>query len=708
LLVPPYQQFSMIVRLLCGIICAALTLLVLLQLRHDKKSRWFAVLTALISGIALNGLLLRVSWQLGGGIQELFNLAGVLTGAVPFVTFIFTNEYLGIWTPPKRIFADVLAVCLGMAALLGMFLRLYTNVTITAEGFIIYQMYPTTIILLGIGVLCSLINLFILFQQYQRRQSQTNTRVLIGIGILSSGVMMLSIPFLSKYTLEQVLYAIGALVIAGPVFQQRLFDPLVRLNAKLAHRAEQFTALMRVGQQTTALLALEPLLEAVAREIYRGFGYEAVVIYLPDETFKLLDLERSIAETNLRSVVRNLSVDVHTAAGAVAITRKPVRINTVSNNKAEICIPLIVGGAADNALIGVLDIQSSARDAFGQEDIEVLQILANQTATAIHNAQLFEQTQQARQAADAASRHKTSFLAMMNHELRTPLQTIITHSHWMAHHPELYEGIVLSTSYQADLERVNHSAEHLHHLINNVLDLSKIEAGEIDLELSPVNPTTLLDEAVNASKSLLQPSAKLQTQYIPNLPAIRADALRLQQILSNLLSNACKFCAQGTVSVNAVADGAMLRFSVSDTGIGIPFEAQTELFSPFKQATRQIVREYGGTGLGLSICQQLVQLHGGNIWFESQPNRGTTFFFTIPLASAEVGASPTHHEHHALAFIFPKMQCQTPLQVLIHTVDTPPGQDLTPGSGLGLEKSGGRVPESLESKATDETWVCVT
>ncbi len=678
---PTYQTFSMFVRLFCAVVGTALTLLVLLQLHHDRKSRWFAILAGIIGGIAFNGLLLRIFWVLGGSIHELFNLAGVLTGAIPFVTYIFTNEYLETWTPRRRLWANLLAVCLGIVAIYGMRLQLHRNVQITPEGFITYEMYPATVILLGVGVLASLMTLRILWQQYRQHQSQSNLQILIGIGIMSSGVLLLSIPWLSKYTLEQVLYAAGALVIAGPVFQQRLFDPLTRLNAKLARQTEQFTALMRVGQQTTSLLALEPLLEAVAREIRHGFGYDAVVIYLADHTRQFLNFQ-----PHLQGVVRMLVADTQSSAGTAAITRKPVFIDAVSHDnrerllqgssiQSEICIPLIVG--KDNTLIGVLNIQSCAIHAFGQDDIEVLQILANQTATAIHNAQLFEQAQQARQAADAASRHKTGFLAMMNHELRTPLQTIITHSQWMLHHPELYDRFELPATYRTDLERVNHSAEHLHHLINNVLDLSKIEAGEIDLERSSANPVALLDEVMKASQSLLKPGVEWHSVYATTLPLIHADGLRVYQILSNIISNACKFCEEGAITINAVPNENMLHFSITDTGIGIPIEAQAELFNPFKQATRHIVRQYGGTGLGLSICQKLVLLHGGQIWFDSQPDRGTTFHFTIPLALADA-LPPDSNERQPRTFIFPKMKGQIPppLQLLVIATEPEPPASL--------------------------------
>jgi signal transduction histidine kinase len=677
--VPSYQIFSMIVRIACGLIGLSLTLLVLLQLRHDKKSGWFAVLTLIISGMAFDGLLMRVVWQFGGSIDALFNLAGVLTGAIPFVTYIFTNEYLETWTPRRRHIANVLAVCMGITAISGMLLQMHHNVRITSEGFMTYQMYPITVLLLGVGVVCSLMTIRILVQEYRHRKTQTNVRVLLGIGILSSGVLMLTIPFLARYTLEQILYAIGALVIAGPVFQQRLFDPLTQLNRKLARRADQFTALLRVGQQTTSLLALEPLLGAIAREIQRGFGYEGVIIHLPHETYQLLDFHLS-REIGLQNVVKVLSLNAQGIAAKAATTRKPVALEErtsehLTNIKSQLCLPLMIG--RDNTLIGVLDIQSSYPDAFGQEDSEVLQILANQTATAIHNAQLFAQAEQARQTADAANRHKTSFLSMMNHELRTPLQTIITRSMWMAQHPELYGATEIPPTYKDDLEQVNRSAEHLQRLIDNVLDLSKIEAGEIDLELCAVPPVAVLDEVITASKSLLQPNVQLHAQFPASLPAIQVDSLRLHQVLSNLLSNACKFCAQGQITVNAIVDGEMLRFSVADTGIGIPLEAHRELFNPFKQATRHIVRQYGGSGLGLSICEKLVQLHGGTIWFESEPNRGTTFYFTIPLATADNTVLDEKRKHNPHTFIFPKTDRQVPLQVLVIARDPYPPATLT-------------------------------
>jgi PAS domain S-box-containing protein len=262
----------------------------------------------------------------------------------------------------------------------------------------------------------------------------------------------------------------------------------------------------------------------------------------------------------------------------------------------------------------------------------------------------------AKEAAEAASRAKSTFLANMSHELRTPLNAIIGYSEMLRE-----EAAELGQDELApDLEKIRTAGKHLLELINNILDLSKIEAGKMELFRESVPLGRLIDEVVATVQPLVEKNGnRLVVEQPPRLGQIYTDQTKLRQVLLNLLSNAAKFCAEGTVTLrveqdvapSSLADAALdatqrrsdaIRFEVSDTGIGLSEEQQAKLFEDFTQADTSTTRRYGGTGLGLSISRRFVQMLGGTIALRSAPGRGATFSVALPLETGPQDARSPH------------------------------------------------------------------
>jgi signal transduction histidine kinase len=233
---------------------------------------------------------------------------------------------------------------------------------------------------------------------------------------------------------------------------------------------------------------------------------------------------------------------------------------------------------------------------------------------------------------ERASRAKSDFLASMSHELRTPMNAILGFTEMIR--DGLYGEV--PPEVQEPVSDIHTCGKQLLGLINNVLDLSKIEAGH--MELAPGD--YVVEDVVNTVKLSLRALAankgiELATAVAPDLPLCFGDGKRITQCLMNLAGNALKFTAEGRVEIRVKQEGDHLRFTVSDTGIGIPVEQLDHIFEEFRQADATVTRDFGGTGLGLAITKRLVELHGGRIWVESEPGKGSTFFFTIPVRLAQ-------------------------------------------------------------------------
>jgi signal transduction histidine kinase len=288
-----------------------------------------------------------------------------------------------------------------------------------------------------------------------------------------------------------------------------------------------------------------------------------------------------------------------------------------------LAVPLIREGH----LLGGLTVIRKATGAFALDTIELLQTFATQSSLAIQNARLFLEIADKSRQLEVASQHKSEFLANMSHELRTPLNAIIGFSEVLT--DRMFGE--LNEKQEEYLKDIYASGTHLLSLINDILDLSKIEAGRMELELTDFHLPTALDNALTLVRERAgRRSIALQMSVDERLGEIRADERKVRQVVLNLLSNAIKFTPEGgRIEVQAAPKDGEVEVSVSDTGVGIASEDREAIFEEFRQVGTA-EKKAEGTGLGLTLCRKFIELHGGRIWVKSQVGAGSTFTFTIP------------------------------------------------------------------------------
>ncbi len=410
----------------------------------------------------------------------------------------------------------------------------------------------------------------------------------------------------------------------------------------LKRRNEYLSATAEIGRLVTSTLDMPTLFSRTANLVRDRFGFYHAGIFITEETGFNAVLQAATGEAGAEMLRQKHSLPVGSKSivGEVTDSGRAVIVNDTTTSgvhkpnpllpetRAEAAIPLRVGSRT----IGALDIQSTSPNAFSEDDIAVLQTLADQVAIAIDNARSYELSMQAVKEMREADRLKSQFLANMSHELRTPLNSIIGFSR------VILKGIDGPTSdlQQQDLLAIHNSGQHLLGLINDILDLSRIEAGKMELTFDEVNLSELIASVMSTVTGLVKDKTITLYREIPaDLPTVRADAMRVRQVLLNLLSNAAKFTDEGTITVRAsVQDNPAghpeIMVSVTDTGPGIAPEDQKKLFQPFSQVDASPTRKTGGSGLGLSISNHLIQMHGGRIGLESKIGAGSTFYFTLP------------------------------------------------------------------------------
>jgi len=282
----------------------------------------------------------------------------------------------------------------------------------------------------------------------------------------------------------------------------------------------------------------------------------------------------------------------------------------------------------EGRIVGGLVIRRKSTGEFRPEVIELMKTFATQSVLAIQNARLFREIEEKSRQIEAANRHKSEFLANMSHELRTPLNAIIGFSEVLQERlfGELNEK---QAEYTSDILT---SGQHLLSLINEILDLSKVEAGRMELELEPFDLPLAIDNARTfVRERAVKHGITLDVDVDDRLGEYVGDERKIKQILLNLLSNAVKFTPErGRISIGANKTDSGVEISVSDTGIGIAPEDQPKIFEEFRQVGSDSTHKTEGTGLGLTLAKKFVELHGGKIWVESEVGKGSTFIFTLP------------------------------------------------------------------------------
>ena len=409
-------------------------------------------------------------------------------------------------------------------------------------------------------------------------------------------------------------------------------------------RQNQYLAVSsEIGRIVTSTLDLNSIFTRTVSLISERFGFYFAAIYITEETGFNVILREATGEAGEKMKAQRHSVvkGFNSIVGKVAESGESILFNDVQNQplfhpnpllldtRSEVAIPLRIG----TRIVGVIDIQSTDTNAFTDDDITVLQSLADQVAVAIDNARSYELSQQLIQDLREVDQLKSQFLANMSHELRTPLNSIIGFSR------VILKGIdgPVSEMQQQDLTAIYNSGQHLLGLINDVLDLARIEAGKMELNFEEVHLAEMTTSVMSTAKGLIKEKPIQLLQRIPaDMPAVRGDTMRVRQVLLNLISNASKFTDEGSITVETRVqkgpNGKMeALINVIDTGPGISEEDQEKLFKAFSQVDGSATRKSGGSGLGLSICANLVQLHNGLIGVYSENGKGSTFWFTLPL-----------------------------------------------------------------------------
>jgi two-component system, NtrC family, sensor kinase len=426
----------------------------------------------------------------------------------------------------------------------------------------------------------------------------------------------------------------------------RLFEEVQARSRELARSVAELRALGEVSRAVSSTLKVETVLETIVGCAVQLSGCDSGIIYEFDEvtqTFHARASHRITAEhlTIVRVEPIRLGEGAVGRAGAI---REPVQVADIADERqfvapqtrgllvreglrSLLAVPLV----REQRVLGGLVILRRELGAFSPEIVATLQTFAAQSVLAIQNARLFREIEDKSRQLQLASEHKSEFVSSMSHELRTPLNAVIGLTEMM-----ITNAARFGTEKALEpLQRVHRAGTHLLGLINQVLDLSKIEAGKLELNPQTVELVPLIEEVIDTALQLAEQNKnRLVAETQENLGSLTVDPMRLRQILLNLLSNACKFTKEGEVKLRArkVADGRdWIELAVADNGIGITAEQQAKLFEEFSQADATTAQRFGGTGLGLALSRKLARMMGGDVTAMSEPGKGSVF--TVRLAA---------------------------------------------------------------------------
>ncbi len=435
----------------------------------------------------------------------------------------------------------------------------------------------------------------------------------------------------------------------------RLFQELQARTTELARSVQQLTALGEVSQAVSSTLELQTVLSAIVGHAVQLSGTSGGVIYEYDEAADGFVLRASYRmEKEVVEVLQATPVRMgQGATGQAATVRAPVQVPNILEQqessatkvrpiltrlgyRSVLAVPLL----REERIIGALTVWRKEVGSFAPEVVNLLQTFATQSVLAIQNARLFREIEEKGRQIEAANRHKSEFLANVSHELRTPLNAIIGFSEVLGE--KMFGDL---NEKQAEYtEDILSSGRHLLSLINDILDLAKIEAGRMELELSKFDFPLAVENAMTLVRErTTRHGIKLEREIDERLGDFVGDERKVKQVLLNLLSNAVKFTSEGgQIRVKAGLGDSSAIISVTDTGIGIALGDQETIFEEFRQVGSDYTRKREGTGLGLSLTKKFVEMHGGKIWVESELGKGSTFTFTLPIKEEGM----THHEGH--------------------------------------------------------------
>jgi signal transduction histidine kinase len=422
---------------------------------------------------------------------------------------------------------------------------------------------------------------------------------------------------------------------------------------ELAQSVAELRALGEVSQAVNSTLDLTEVLNTIVTKAVQLSDTDAGAIYDYDETKSEFGLRSTYGmDDDLIAAIKERHVRIGDAGiGHAAAQRAPLQIADVQNEPASEVLDVVVRAGfrallfvpllGADRIVGALVVRRKRPGEFSKQTIDLLQTFAAQSVLAIQNARLFHEIEDKSRQLEVASQHKSQFLANMSHELRTPLNAILG-----------YTELILDNIYgetpakmRGVLDRVQRNGKHLLGLINDVLDLSKIEAGQLTLALADYSLKEVVHSVFSAVESLAnEKKLALRIELPNNLPPGRGDERRLTQVLLNLVGNAIKFTDQGEVAIKASAMNGAYTLSVCDTGPGIAPADQAKIFEEFQQADSSATKKKGGTGLGLSIARRIIELHGGKIWVESEIGKGATFSITLPVKVEQQKAEQQHAE----------------------------------------------------------------
>jgi GAF domain-containing protein len=424
----------------------------------------------------------------------------------------------------------------------------------------------------------------------------------------------------------------------------RLLGELRARTGELARSVEELRALGETSQAVNSTLDLEMVLNTIVSKSVQLSGTDAGAIYVFDEESSEFRLRATYGmEPALIGALGDAHIRIDEQNIALMLAnREPVQVADFSEAarspvddivlragyRARLAAPLFSG----DDIVGLLVVRRRTPGAFSQNTVDLMKTFAAQSALALQNARLFQEIDDKGRQLEVASRHKSQFLANMSHELRTPLNAILG-----------YTELILDNIYgeapekmRSVLERVQTNGKHLLGLINDVLDLSKIEAGQLTLSLNDYSLAELVQGVYVAVEPLAsRKKLALTTKVEKSLPAGHGDERRLAQVLLNLVGNAIKFTEQGEVTIEAFASNGAFNVAVRDSGPGIAAADQQKIFEEFQQVDNASTRQKGGTGLGLAISKRIVELHGGRIVVHSELGKGSTFTIRLPVRAGE-------------------------------------------------------------------------